>query len=125
MIGAFHQPRCVIADSDTLNTLEDNQLSAGIAEVIKYGLIRDMKFTVWLEENMQKLLARDPEALSYAIEVSCRCKAEIVAEDEKEHGVRALLNLGHTFGHAIETSTGYGNWLHGEAVATGMLMAAD
>ena len=125
MIGAFHQPRCVIADSDTLNTLEDNQLSAGIAEVIKYGLIRDMSFTKWLEENMSKLLARDPEALSYAIETSCRCKAEIVAEDEKESGVRALLNLGHTFGHAIETSAGYGNWLHGEAVATGMLMAAD
>ncbi len=125
MIGAFHQPRCVIADSDALNTLDDKQLSAGIAEVIKYGLIRDMDFTTWLEENMHKLLARDPEALSYAIEVSCRCKAEIVAEDEKESGVRALLNLGHTFGHAIETSTGYGNWLHGEAVATGMLMAAD
>jgi len=125
MIGAFHQPRCVIADSDTLNTLEDNQLSAGIAEVIKYGLIRDMKFTQWLEEHMHDLLERDPEALSYAIEVSCRCKAEIVAADEKEGGVRALLNLGHTFGHAIETSTGYGNWLHGEAVATGMLMAAD
>ena len=125
MIGAFHQPRCVIADSDTLNTLEDNQLSAGIAEVIKYGLIRDMEFTQWLENNMHKLLARDPEALSYAIEVSCRCKAEIVAADEKEAGQRALLNLGHTFGHAIETSTGYGNWLHGEAVATGMLMAAD
>ena len=125
MIGAFHQPRCVIADSDTLNTLEDNQLSAGIAEVIKYGLIRDMDFTKWLEDNMHKLLERDPEALSYAIEVSCRCKAEIVAEDEKESGVRALLNLGHTFGHAIETSSGYGNWLHGEAVATGMLMAAD
>ncbi len=125
MIGAFHQPRCVIADSDTLNTLEDKQLSAGIAEVIKYGLIRDMSFTQWLEENMHKLLERDPEALSYAIEVSCRCKANIVADDEKEQGVRALLNLGHTFGHAIETSAGYGNWLHGEAVATGMLMAAD
>jgi len=125
MIGAFHQPTCVIADSDTLNTLEDNQLSAGIAEVIKYGLIRDMDFTKWLEENMHKLLERDPEALSHAIEVSCKCKAEIVAEDEKESGVRALLNLGHTFGHAIETSAGYGNWLHGEAVATGMLMAAD
>lgn len=125
MIGAFHQPRCVIADSDTLNTLEDKQLSAGIAEVIKYGLIRDMDFTKWLEENMLKLLARDPDALSYAIEVSCRSKAKIVAQDEKEKGVRALLNLGHTFGHAIETSVGYGNWLHGEAVATGMLMAAD
>ncbi|MFK5915603.1 MAG: 3-dehydroquinate synthase [Woeseiaceae bacterium] len=125
MIGAFHQPVCVVADSNTLNTLEDNQLSAGIAEVIKYGLIRDMNFTAWLEENMQKLLSRDPEALSYAIETSCQSKANIVAEDEKENGVRALLNLGHTFGHAIETSSGYGNWLHGEAVATGMLMAAD
>lgn len=125
MIGAFHQPRCVIADSDTLNTLEDKQLSAGIAEVIKYGLIRDTDFIEWLEKNTLKLLARDPEALSYAIEVSCRCKADVVAADEKEGGVRALLNLGHTFGHAIETSTGYGNWLHGEAVATGMLMAAD
>lgn len=125
MIGAFHQPSCVIADSDTLNTLEDNQLSAGIAEVIKYGLIRDMDFTKWLEENIHNLLERDPESLSYAIETSCRCKAEIVTADEKEGGVRALLNLGHTFGHAIETSTGYGHWLHGEAVATGMLMAAD
>ncbi|MDH5395022.1 MAG: 3-dehydroquinate synthase [Gammaproteobacteria bacterium] len=125
MIGAFHQPHCVIADSDTLNTLEDNQLSAGIAEVIKYGLIRDTAFIEWLEQNMLQLLARNPEALSYAIEVSCRCKAEIVAADEREGGVRALLNLGHTFGHAIETSTGYGKWLHGEAVATGMLMAAD
>ena len=125
MIGAFHQPRCVIADCDTLNTLEDRQLSAGIAEIIKYGLIRDTSFIEWLEQNMHKLLERDPEALAYAIEISCRCKAEIVAEDEKEGGVRALLNLGHTFGHAIETGTGYGNWLHGEAVATGMLMAAD
>ena len=125
MIGAFHQPRCVIADSDTLNTLDDRQLSAGIAEVIKYGLIRDNAFTAWLEQNMYKILGRDPEALSYAIEVSCRCKADIVAADEKEGGIRALLNLGHTFGHAIETGTGYGTWLHGEAVATGMLMAAD
>ena len=125
MIGAFHQPRCVIADSDTLNTLDDRQLSAGIAEVIKYGLIRDNSFTAWLEQNMYKILGRDPEALSYAIEVSCRCKADIVAADEKEGGIRALLNLGHTFGHAIETWTGYGTWLHGEAVATGMLMAAD
>jgi len=125
MIGAFHQPRCVIADSDTLNTLEDNQLSAGIAEVIKYGLIRDASFIQWLEQNTLKLLARESKALSYAIEISCLCKAEIVAADEKEGGVRALLNLGHTFGHAIETSSGYGNWLHGEAVAIGMLMAAD
>ena len=125
MIGAFHQPRCVIADCDTLNTLEDRQLSAGIAEVIKYGLIRDIDFTAWLEQNMHPLLERNADALAYAIEVSCQCKADIVAADEKEAGVRALLNLGHTFGHAIETSTGYGNWLHGEAVATGMLMATD
>ncbi len=125
MIGAFHQPRCVIADCDTLNTLEDRQLSAGIAEVIKYGLIRDIDFITWLEQNMHALLERNADALAYAIEVSCQCKADIVAADEKEAGVRALLNLGHTFGHAIETSTGYGNWLHGEAVATGMLMATD
>ena len=125
MIGAFHQPRCVIADSTTLKTLEDRQLSAGIAEVIKYGLIRDLSFLQWLEENMDELLSRDAQALAYAIEISCRCKAGVVAEDETEGGVRAILNLGHTFGHAIETGAGYGNWLHGEAVATGMLMAAD
>lgn len=125
MIGAFHQPSCVIADINTLNTLEDNQLSAGLAEVIKYGLIRLPDFTQWLEKNMHKLLSRDPEAISYAIEVSCQCKAEIVAADEREGGVRALLNLGHTFGHAIESGAGYGNWLHGEAVGIGMLMAAD
>ena len=125
MIGAFHQPRCVIADTDTLNTLDDRQLSAGIAEVIKYGLIRDLPFFEWLESNMQKLLEREPAALAYAIEQSCLNKAEVVAEDEKEGGVRATLNLGHTFGHAIEAGTGYGKWLHGEAVGTGMLMAAD
>jgi 3-dehydroquinate synthase len=125
MIGAFHQPLCVVADTDTLNTLDDRQLSAGIAEVIKYGLIRDLPFFEWLEENMQHLLTRDPEALAYAIERSCQNKAEVVAEDEKEAGVRATLNLGHTFGHAIEAGTGYGKWLHGEAVGTGMLMAAD
>ena len=125
MIGAFYQPNCVIADTTTLNTLEDRQLSAGIAEVIKYGLIRDNEFFKWLQENMDKLLTREPEALVYAIEKSCQCKADIVADDEKEQGVRALLNLGHTFGHAIEAGTGYGNWLHGEAVATGMAMAAD
>lgn len=125
MIGAFYQPRCVIIDTDTLSTLEDRQLSSGIAEVIKYGLIRDLEFLQWLEQNTQKLLKRDPEAIAHAIEISCACKAEIVAEDEQESGVRALLNLGHTFGHAIETAAGYGNWLHGEAVATGMLMAAD
>jgi len=125
MIGAFHQPRCVIADTNTLNTLDDRQLSAGLAEVIKYGLIRDVPFFKWLEENMQRLLERDPVALAYAIEHSCQDKAEVVAADEKEGGIRATLNLGHTFGHAIEAATGYGKWLHGEAVGTGMLMAAD
>ena len=125
MIGAFHQPQCVVIDTNTLDTLEDRQLSAGLAEVIKYGLIRDIDFITWLEDNMQNLLNRNKEAITYAIETSCRCKADIVAQDEKEGGVRALLNLGHTFGHAIETGAGYGNWLHGEAVATGMLMAAD
>ncbi|MDH5571162.1 MAG: 3-dehydroquinate synthase [Gammaproteobacteria bacterium] len=125
MIGAFHQPRAVIIDTDTLETLDDRQLSAGLAEVIKYGLIRDTQFMQWLETNMNALLARDPELIAQAIETSCRCKAEVVAADEKESNVRALLNLGHTFGHAIETGMGYGNWLHGEAVGTGMLMAAD
>ena len=124
MIGAFYQPKIVIADTDTLNTLEQRELSAGIAEVIKYGLIRDLPFLEWLEDNVDNLLERDPEALAYAIERSCRNKAEVVAADEKESGQRALLNLGHTFGHAIETGMGYGNWLHGEAVATGMIMAA-
>lgn len=125
MIGAFHQPSCVIADIETLNTLEDNQLSAGLAEVIKYGLIRLPNFIEWLEKNTKQILLRDAEALSYAIEVSCKCKAEVVAADEREGGIRALLNLGHTFGHAIESGVGYGNWLHGEAVGIGMLMAAD
>ncbi len=125
MIGAFHQPNCVIIDTKTLNTLPDEELSAGLAEVIKYGLISDSAFFAWLEENMPRLLARDPEALSYAIERSCQNKAEVVAADETEAGRRALLNLGHTFGHAIETGMGYGAWLHGEAVAAGMVMAAD
>jgi 3-dehydroquinate synthase len=125
MIGAFHQPRCVVADTDTLNTLDDRQLAAGVAEVIKYGLIQDAEFFSWLERSMDQLLARDTEALIYAIKRSCQCKAEIVAADERESGRRALLNLGHTFGHAIETGTGYGSWLHGEAVAAGMAMAAD
>jgi len=124
MIGAFYQPRTVIADTNTLNTLEDRQLSSGIAEVIKYGLIRDIEFLEWLESNTDKLLDRAPEALAYAIKRSCQNKAEIVAADEKESGQRALLNLGHTFGHAIETGMGYGAWLHGEAVASGMVMAA-
>jgi 3-dehydroquinate synthase len=125
MIGAFHQPNCVLIDTDTLDTLDDRQLSAGLAEVIKYGLIRDRVFFTWLEQNMAALKHRDKQALAYAIERSCSIKAEIVAADERESGQRALLNLGHTFGHAIETGTGYGNWLHGEAVAAGMLMAAD
>ena len=119
MIGAFHQPSCVVIDTDTLDTLDDRQLSAGLAEIIKYGLIRDLEFVVWLEDHMDKLLARKPAEISYAIETSCRSKAEVVAEDERESGVRALLNLGHSFGHAIETGAGYGNWLHGEAVAAG------
>lgn len=125
MIGAFYQPRLVLADTDTLKTLPERELSAGLAEVIKYGLIRDLAFFEWLEANMEKLRARDPEALTHAIECSCRNKAEVVAEDETETDVRALLNLGHTFGHAIEAGLGYGEWLHGEAVAAGMVMAAE
>ncbi len=125
MIGAFHQPRCVIADTATLKTLPDRELSAGLAEVIKYGLINDREFFDWLEGNMDALMARDPQALAFAIERSCRDKAEVVAADERESGMRALLNLGHTFGHAIETGMGYGAWLHGEAVGCGMAMAAD
>ncbi|RIZ68363.1 MAG: 3-dehydroquinate synthase [Methylococcales bacterium] len=125
MIGAFYQPQCVIADADVLNTLNDRQLSAGLAEVIKYGLIRDIKFFEWLEQNIELLLARDKEALAFAIERSCINKAEIVVEDETEAGIRATLNLGHTFGHAIETGAGYGIYLHGEAVAIGTCQAAD
>jgi len=125
MIGAFYQPRCVIADIAVLNTLDDRQLSAGIAEIIKYGLIRDEAFLRWLEGNMDALIGRDMNALVYAVERSCINKAELVAADEHERGQRALLNLGHTFGHAIETAMGYGEWLHGEAVAAGMYMAAD
>jgi 3-dehydroquinate synthase len=125
MIGAFYQPQCVIADADVLDTLDDRQLSAGLAEVIKYGLIRDYPFFEWLENNLDALLARDKESLAFAIERSCLNKAEIVAEDETETGVRATLNLGHTFGHAIETGVGYGEYLHGEAVAIGTCQAAD
>lgn len=124
MIGAFYQPRVVIADISTLDTLPDRELSAGLAEVIKYGLINNSNFFDWIKTNINLLLVRDQSALSYAIENSCKTKAEIVAADEKESGQRALLNLGHTFGHAIETGMGYGEWLHGEAVATGMCMAA-
>ena len=125
MIGAFHQPLCVLADTDTLATLPDRELSAGLAEVIKYGLIRALPFLEWLEQHIEALLARDASALTEAIERSCRNKAEIVAADERETGERALLNLGHTFGHAIETGMGYGQWLHGEAVAVGIGLAAD
>lgn len=125
MIGAFHQPKAVIADTATLATLPDRELSAGLAEVIKYGLIRDPDFFLWLERSIDRLLARDADALAYAIARSCQNKAEVVAEDETESGVRATLNLGHTFGHAIETGMGYGVVLHGEAVAIGMCQAAD
>jgi 3-dehydroquinate synthase len=125
MIGAFYQPQMVLADVATLDTLPDNELRAGIAEVIKYGLIRDLPFFEWLEQKMEKLLARDAAALQYAIARSCENKAEVVAADERESGERALLNLGHTFGHAIETGMGYGVWLHGEAVAAGTIMTAS
>jgi 3-dehydroquinate synthase len=125
MIGAFYQPRCVLADTTTLDTLDDRQLRAGIAEVIKYGLIKDAAFFTWLEAHLEQLLVREPLTLAHVIERSCRNKAEIVAADEREAGMRALLNFGHTFGHAIETGLGYGTWLHGEAVAAGMAMAAD
>ncbi len=125
MIGAFYQPRCVIGDTETLNTLDQRQLAAGVGEVIKYGLIDDPEFFAWMEQNMDGLLQRDPAALVYVVERSCRDKARVVAADEKESGQRALLNLGHTFGHAIETGMGYGEWLHGEAVAAGICMAAD
>jgi 3-dehydroquinate synthase len=120
MIGAFHQPGCVVIDTDTLDTLDQRQLAAGMAEVIKYGLIHDAVFFSWLERHIEQLMARDKSALAYAIERSCAIKAAIVAADERENGQRALLNLGHTFGHAIETGAGYGNWLHGEAVAAGL-----
>lgn len=124
MIGAFHQPRVVLADTSTLATLPDRELRAGLAEVIKYGLIRDPAFFMWLEANMPALLARDEAALTHAIYESCRNKAEVVEADEHEQGERALLNLGHTFGHAIEGALGFGVWLHGEAVGAGMVLAA-
>jgi 3-dehydroquinate synthase len=125
LIGAFHQPAAVFTDTNTLATLPDRELRAGLAEVIKYGLIVDRQFFDWLEENAARLLARDTMALTHAIKRSCEVKAEIVARDEHERGDRALLNLGHTFGHAIESATNYKSWLHGEAVAAGMLLAAD
>jgi len=124
MIGAFHQPSCVLADTTTLATLPARELHAGLAEVVKYGLVRDAGFFDWLETNLEGLLERDPERLAHAILRSCRIKAEVVSADEREGGVRALLNLGHTFGHAIETGVGYGQWLHGEAVAAGICLAA-
>ena len=125
MIGAFQQPQVVLADMSQLSTLPDRELSAGLAEVIKYALLGDLDFLVWLEENMDGLVGRDSALLAEAVYRSCAHKARIVANDEKEQGERALLNLGHTFGHAIESYLGYGIWLHGEAVATGMVMAAD
>jgi 3-dehydroquinate synthase len=125
MIGAFHQPQAVLADTDTLQTLPARELSAGLAEVIKYGLIRDVEFLAWLEANMARLRALDPAAITHAIHRSCEIKAQVVAADEREGGLRAILNLGHTFGHAIESGMGYGNWLHGEAVAAGMVLAAQ
>jgi len=124
MIGAFYQPKAVIIDILTLQTLAEKEISAGMAEVIKYGLIRNGQFFEWLENNSQLIMSLNSDALTYAIETSCRCKAEVVEIDEKEGGLRAILNLGHTFGHAIETHKGYGAWLHGEAVAAGTVMAA-
>ena len=125
MIGAFYQPACVIADTQTLSTLDRRQLSAGIAEVVKYGAIRDPAFFQWLEQNMEALCRCDNSATEHAILECCRNKAELVAADEEERAERTLLNLGHTFGHAIESATGYGQWLHGEAVAAGMVLAAQ
>ena len=124
MIGAFHQPRAVVIDTDCLRTLPDRELAAGFAEVIKTAAIRSRAFFEWLEANLPRLLARDAEALVYAVAESCRIKSELVAADERETGERALLNFGHTFGHAIEAGVGYGEWLHGEAVAAGMIRAA-
>ncbi|MBS0329989.1 MAG: 3-dehydroquinate synthase, partial [Proteobacteria bacterium] len=125
MIGAFYQPKVVLADTDTLKTLPARELSAGLAEVIKYGLIWDVDFLAWLETNMDRLRALDPTTITHAIYRSCEIKAQVVGQDEREGGIRAILNLGHTFGHAIETGMGYGNWLHGEAVGAGMVMAAE
>jgi len=125
LIGAFHQPSAVIVDTDTLQTLPDRELSAGLAEVVKYGLIMDKEFYGWLQDNAERLIEREQAALQYAIHRCCFLKAAIVAEDEREAGRRALLNLGHTYGHAIERCAGYGEWLHGEAIAAGMCMAAE
>ena len=123
MIGAFYQPQAVFIDLQTLHTLPEREYAAGLAEVIKYGLIADEPFYRWLQAELPKLLAREESALAEAVERSCALKADVVARDEREGGVRAILNLGHTFGHAIETAQGYGEWLHGEAVAAGMVLA--
>ena len=125
LIGAFHQPQAVMIDIETLSTLPDRELRAGLAEVIKYGAICDIEFFAWLEQNMPALLAKEPEAMVHAVQRCCELKAKVVAEDERESGRRAILNFGHTFGHAIEHCLGYGEWLHGEAVAAGMVMAAE
>lgn len=125
MIGAFHQPAAVLADTNTIKTLPQRELLAGLAEVIKYGFIVDAEFFNWLETNIDALLAKDADAITHAIKRSCEIKADVVAADEREHGQRALLNFGHTFGHAIEAGLGYGQWLHGEAISAGMAMALD
>jgi 3-dehydroquinate synthase len=125
MIGAFHQPRVVLADTSTLHTLPPREYRAGMAEVVKYGFIRDAAFLQWIEANVERLIAREDAAVIHAVRRSCEIKADVVGQDEREQGLRAILNLGHTFGHAIETALGYGNWLHGEAIAAGMAMAAD
>ncbi len=125
MIGSFYQPKLVLCDINTFSTLPQRELSAGLAEVIKYGPIADLEFLTWLELNIESLLEKDPDALTHAIKRSCEIKAQIVSQDERESGIRAILNFGHTFGHAIETGLGYGQWLHGEAVACGMVMAAN
>jgi 3-dehydroquinate synthase len=124
MIGAFYQPKLVLADTSSLHTLPDRELAAGLAEVVKYGLILDPGFFVWLEENMSSLVQRDSSAMAYAVRRSCEIKAQVVSQDERETGARALLNLGHTFGHAIEAGLSFGTWLHGEAVAAGTVLAA-
>lgn len=125
MLGAFYQPERVIADLDTLDTLPDRELRAGLAEVIKYGPIADADFLAWIEDQLDALLSRDKDALAYAIRRSCEIKADVVGQDEREQGLRAILNFGHTIGHAIEAGLGYGHWLHGEAIACGMVLAAD
>lgn len=125
MIGSFYQPKLVLCDINSFDTLPQRELSAGLAEVIKYGPIADLEFLTWLESNMDALLAKDNDALAFAIKRSCEIKAQVVSQDERESGIRAILNFGHTFGHAIETGLGYGQWLHGEAVGCGMVLAAN